>query len=112
MGNTNTHTNTASSSSHKRERAYSMDAHTHGRESSHSPRVDDGKTFEFIAGGKKKPVLCYQSSTEGYPNEDDFKVNYLDMKRRFYVWPFDVIILMTILGSTKSNYYKSRCFNQ
>ncbi|CAG2119448.1 unnamed protein product, partial [Medioppia subpectinata] len=34
----------------------------------------NNRTFEFVAGGRKKPVLCYQSSSE-YGNEDtdDFK---------------------------------------
>lgn len=66
--------NTATSSKH-RDRTYSMDAYS-SRESS-SPRADD-KAFDFAnSAGKKKPVLCYQSSTE-YSNEDgpdDYKVS-------------------------------------
>lgn len=62
MGNTNT------SSSSKRDRTYSVDSAYDRRESS-SPRGDENRTFEFVAGGRKKPVLCYQSSSE-YGNDD------------------------------------------
>ncbi|CAG2174269.1 unnamed protein product [Oppiella nova] len=62
MGNTNT------TSSSKRDRTYSVDSAYDRRESS-SPRSEDNRTFEFVAGGRKKPVLCYQSSSE-YGNED------------------------------------------
>lgn len=68
MGNTN-------ATSSKRDRTYSVDSAYDRRESS-SPRGDDSRTFEFVAGGRKKPVLCYQSSNE-YSNEDstdDYKV--------------------------------------
>ena len=69
MGNTN------ATSSSKRDRTYSVDSAYDRRESS-SPRGEDTRTFEFVAGGRKKPVLCYQSSNE-YSNEDsndDYKV--------------------------------------
>ncbi|CAG2180656.1 unnamed protein product, partial [Oppiella nova] len=56
MGNTNT------TSSSKRDRTYSVDSAYDRRESS-SPRSEDNRTFEFVAGGRKKPVLCYQSSS-------------------------------------------------
>ncbi|XP_054154253.1 5'-AMP-activated protein kinase subunit beta-1-like isoform X1 [Oppia nitens] len=67
MGNTNTSTTS------KRDRTYSVDSAYDRRESS-SPGSQDNRTFEFVAGGRKKPVLCYQSSSEYGPEEtiDEF----------------------------------------
>ncbi|RWS00711.1 5'-AMP-activated protein kinase subunit beta-1-like protein [Dinothrombium tinctorium] len=59
MGNT-------TASSGKRDRTFSIDISP--RDSS-SPRSEDVKSFEFAAG-KKKPLLCYQSSAE-YASGDD-----------------------------------------
>ncbi|RWS26005.1 5'-AMP-activated protein kinase subunit beta-1-like protein [Leptotrombidium deliense] len=66
MGNTTT-------SSAKRERTFSIDNVLPSRECN-SPRAEDVKSFEFAAG-KKKPLLCYQSSMEygSGDDNDDFK---------------------------------------
>lgn len=65
MGNTNT-------SQVKRDRNYfyTIDGVNHPRDSSSSPRADDSKAFDFI-GGRKKPLLCYQSSAE-YSVDDGY----------------------------------------
>ncbi|XP_053210658.1 5'-AMP-activated protein kinase subunit beta-1-like [Panonychus citri] len=71
MGNTNT-------SQVKRDRNYfyTIDGVNHPhRDISSSPRADDSKSFDFVGGGRKKPLL-YQSSTDysvddGY---DEYKI--------------------------------------
>lgn len=74
MGNTNTN-------SKRNDRPYSIDIYGSLDRRGESPRGDE-RTFDFpptMANtvGKRRPVLCYQSSTD-YGNEDpvdDFKVN-------------------------------------
>jgi hypothetical protein len=113
MGNTNT------SSSSKRDRTYSVDSAYDRRESS-SPRGDESRSFEFVAGGRKKPVLCYQSSSE-YGNDDpndEYKVSLNSFAFCYSFHAFEtlfigfVLIQISTKGSTESYDHKSRRVHQ
>lgn len=65
--------NTSTSSKRSGERPYSIDVYGSLDRRGESPRGDE--RFDFSGGGKRRPVLCYQSSSD-YGNEDtneDFK---------------------------------------
>lgn len=87
MGNTNTGNTSggggggdgrgSSTKSRNSDRPYSIDLYGSLERRSDSPRADDTR-FDFASSvpGKRRPVLCYQSSTD-YGNDDtieDFKV--------------------------------------
>lgn len=69
MGNTNTNPK-------RIERPYSIDIY--GDRRGESPRPDDStvRAFDFSGSGKRRPVLCYQSSLDYGTDEtnEDFKV--------------------------------------
>lgn len=97
MGNTNTN------SKHRNERPYSIDVypnHSTLERRCDSPRNEDSKAFDFggPGGGKRRPVLCYQNSTD-YGGDDqivDFKVNdlsYLVVLCCVCVWVMIIIVV-------------------
>lgn len=68
MGNTNTNPK-------RIERPYSIDISGNLDRRGESPRPDDPRTFDFSTG-KRRPVLCYQNSSDYGADEtnEDFKV--------------------------------------